>query len=320
MELFAPHASGLLSPLNSYLNDPQVCEIMINRPRQVYVEKEGVMTGYTVPDLTERHLIMLCQLIANESQQQLNHQCPLLSATLHDGSRVQIVLPPTAQYPALAIRRHVLRHCAISDYDVAGCSAQMTPSSINNNLKYLYQKKHWNEFITKAIAGNKNIVISGGTSSGKTTFINACLQYVPMSERIILLEDAREVCLSQDNQVSLLSSKGQQGSCNVTMQDLVQCSLRLRPDRIIVGEMRGKEVCDFIAACSTGHQGSISSIHANNPKGAFMRMVHLYKLNNVPSMTDQDIMREIKTVVDVIVQLEKTANGRSLQSIYFNCD
>lgn len=139
-------------------------------------------------------------------------------------------------------------------------------------LVRLYQQQNWADFVKCAIELKKNIVISGGTSSGKTTFLNACLRHIPLSERIILLEDAREIDIPHPNQVSLLSSKGDQALAKVSMQDLVQCCLRLRPDRIIVGEVRGREILDFLSASSTGHEGSFTSIHANNPRIAFMRM------------------------------------------------
>ena len=117
--------------------------------------------------------------------------------------------------------------------------------------------------------------------------------------------------------MQLVASKGEQGEAKITMQDLVQCCLRLRPDRIIMGEIRGKEILDFISACSTGHEGSISTIHANSPKIALMRMTQLYKLNNVPSMTEADIMRELMQVIDVIIQVNKTKAGRQVQEIYY---
>ncbi|MDF1796459.1 MAG: P-type DNA transfer ATPase VirB11 [Coxiellaceae bacterium] len=320
IELFSPNAHGLLSPLSVWLNDPLVSELMINKPQQVYIEKKNVITAHGISEMTERHLVMLCQLIANESQQQLNQQYPLLSATLRDGSRVQIVLPPIAQYPTLAIRRQVISKATLAEYENLNFYTDIKKNVCDSNLllKDLYQQKRWPDFIKAAIESKKNIVISGGTSSGKTTFLNSCLRHIPLTERIIVLEDTREIFLSQPNHVCLLSSKGQQGKSNISMQDLVQCSLRLRPDRIIVGEIRGSEICDFIAACSTGHDGCLTSVHANNPKAAIMRMLQLYKLNNVPSMTDRDILREINSVVDVVIQLEKTSTGRRLQDIHFN--
>ncbi len=132
-----------------------------------------------------------------------------------------------------------------------------------------------------------------------------------------MLEDTREIETPHENQVQLLATKGEQGLAKISMQDLVQCSLRLRPDRIIMGEIRGKEILDFVSACSTGHEGSLTTIHANNPRIAFMRMTQLYKLNHLPAMTDDDILRELKEVIDIIVQVGKTKNGRQVNSIYY---
>ena len=151
----------------------------------------------------------------------------------------------------------------------------------------------------------------------KPLILNALLSHIPDHERIISLEDARELEIPHSNKVQLLASKSEQGMAKVNMQDLVQCCLRLRPDRIIMGEIRGKEILDFLASSSTGHEGSITSIHANNPHIAFMRMTQLYKLNNVPSMTDSDILRELKTVIDIVLQQQKTEKGRMLHQVYY---
>ncbi len=322
-----PNAAGLLAPLAPWLKDENVSEILMNKPGEVYIEKSGQFKRYSVPELNERAVTMLFQLIANENQQQLNASSPLLSASLADGSRVQLVLPPTAKFHTLAIRRKVVQQLSLTAYEESRFYRYAKSFAIQDNqqhlsedekqLHQLYQQQAWGPFVRLAIDLKKNIVISGGTSSGKTTYLNACLQHIPLHERLLLLEDAREITTPHPNQVSLLASKGQQGLANVTMQDLVQCCLRLRPDRIIIGEIRGKEILDFLGACSTGHAGSITSIHANNPRIALMRMTQLYKQNNVPAMSDDDIMHEINQVVDVIIQLEKTAQGRQVQSIYY---
>ncbi len=325
---YAPTSDGLLAPLQPWLDDPEVAEILLNQPGEIYVEKKGRLERFDVPAFNERSVQSVFQLIANENRQELGEHKPLLSASLKDGSRVQIVLPPTAKYPTLSIRRKVVRHFTLDDYRHIDFYRKATAFGLNadhfsqlseceKELVVLYQQQQWGAFIQKAIECKKNIVISGGTSSGKTTYLNACLRHIPEHERILLLEDAREIDIPHLNQVSLLSSKGEQGLAKVSMQDLVQCCLRLRPDRIIIGEIRGKEVLDFLGACSTGHEGSLTSIHANNPRIALMRMTQLYKQNNVPSMSDQDILREINEVVDVIVQLDKNEQGRHVRSIYY---
>lgn len=326
---YAPHAKGLLAPLTPWLSDARVSEVILNKPKEIYVEKDGLLRRYAVPEFDEFTLNLLFQLVANENNQELTPQKPLLSGSLSDGARIQLVLPPTAGDYTFAIRRKVVRHLTLKDYrktayfnqvkpfDVKADTIQSLPQPERELIK-LYKMQKWVDFIKHAITCKKNIVISGGTSSGKTTFLNACLNEIDLNERIITLEDTREIEIPHPNQVNLLATKGEQGLAQVSMQGLVQCCLRLRPDRIIMGEIRGAEVLDFINACSTGHEGSLTSVHANNPRIAFMRMTQLYKLNNVPSMSDEDILRELKEVVDVIVQLHKAPKeGRMMQSIYY---
>ncbi len=328
MTHYRPASEGLLEPIKKFLDDSLTSEILINRPQEIYVEKQGRMERYEVPAFNERTLLTLFQLIANENHQEISEANPLLSGSLLDGSRVQLVLPPTSKYPALSIRRKVAQKRELADYEQEGfyekafgakvearTLVDLSPSE--QKLATLYHEKAWPAFVKQAILMKKTIVISGGTSSGKTTFLNACLRHIPSEERLLVLEDTREIETFHKNQLQLLASKGEQGVAKVSMQDLVQASLRLRPDRIVVGEIRGKEILDFLAAASTGHDGSMTSIHANNPAIAFMRMSQMYKLNNVPSMTDEDIYRELKTVIDIIIQLEKTSDGRRVQSVFY---
>lgn len=325
---YAPNSRGLLAPLTPWLDDAEVSEILMNQPGEVYVEKQGQLTRHEVPALTLSAVHRLFQLIANENAQRLGDEHPLLSASLYDGSRVQVVLPPTARQHTLSIRRKVVRSLSLDDYEASGFYQQAQAFDVmadslsqlpeeEQTLVALYQQHQWSAFIRQSIRLKKTIVISGGTSSGKTTFLNACLREIPLTERIILLEDTREIDSPHPNQVSLISSKGEQGLASVSMQSLVQCCLRLRPDRIIVGEVRGPEVLDFLSASATGHEGSLTSLHANNPRLALMRMTQLYKQNNVPSMTNADILREINEVVDIIVQVGKGPHGRRVQSIYY---
>lgn len=323
-----PGSAGLLKPLKKWLQDPEVSEILLNKPEEVYIEKVGVLKRYSVHEFNLPLLMHLFQLIANENRQEINETKPLLSGSLQDGSRIQLVFPPTARYPTFAIRRKVIQNICLSDYEKHNFY-QQTVALVDHRrravplletehvLQQAYREKNWPCFVRKALALKKNIVISGSTSSGKTTFLSACLREIPKSERILLLEDTREVHIPHPNQVSLLSHKNEQGFAKVSMQDLVQCALRLRPDRIILGEIRGREILDFLGASLTGHAGSITSIHANNPHVALMRMKQLYKQNNVPSMSDEDIRQEINQVVDIIIQLTKGPTGRYVQSIYY---
>lgn len=323
---FKPGVEGLLSPLTPWLFDDAVSEILINQPQEVFIEKRGVMSRYDLPALTRLHLKRLFNLIANENHRVINEEQPLLSGNLYDGTRVQLVIPPAARDYTLSIRRKTLTQVTLEDYEQQGffqSASASTDISMHNDaeeqmLLRLYQSRQWKPFIQQAILFKKNIIISGGTSSGKTTFLNACIAEIPHEERLITLEDTFELTPPHANCVRLFSPKttGHQQQ-HISMQDLVQCSLRLRPDRILMGEIRGKEILDFIAACATGHEGSMTSIHANNPKIAFMRMAQLYKLNNVPSMRDEDILRELETVIDVIIQLEKRDDRRFVSSVYY---
>ena len=324
---FSPTSSGLLEPLSSWLQDAAIAEIMLNRPQEIYVEKQGNMQRFNVPAYNEHMLANLFQLIANENHQELNVQHPLLSGNLADGSRIQLVLPPIAKYYTFAIRRKVAARLQLDDYVKQDYYRKMTICNINHQynllpdeekqLIALFRQKDWPTFIKQAIIYRKNIVISGGTSSGKTTYLNACLRHVNITDRLLILEDTREIDTPHPNQVNLLAVKQKSALANISMQDLVQCCLRLRPDRMIMGEIRGKEVLDFIAACNTGHAGSMTSIHANNPHIAFMRMMQMYKQNNVPAMTNEDILHELKETIDIIIQLNKTPAGCLAHSIYY---
>ncbi len=272
MTHYSPGSSGLLQPLTTWLSDPEVSEILLNQPKEIWIEKQGRLILHQVPEFSEAHLSRLFQLIANENQQRLSNEFPLLSGSLSDGSRVQLCLPPTSKHYAFAIRRKVVQSFSLSDYEKGHFYGSVKRVQLHKSSESLreeegdlidaYEAGDWDFFIRRAILKKKNMVVSGGTSSGKTTFLNACLKEIPSQERLVILEDTRELEVPHQNQVQLLASKGLQGEAKVTMQDLVQASLRLRPDRILMGEIRGAEILDFVSACSTGHEGSMTSIHA----------------------------------------------------------
>lgn len=316
---FAPGVSGLLEPLHTYLNDEAVSEILINKPEEVFIEKNGDMLQIHDKRLTSSFLRRLFLMMANSNQQVLSENTPILSGNLPDGSRIQCVIPPASLHETLSIRKFSLKVMRFEDYETQGFfEGGFNRQTNQTQLLELYQQKAWQSFLRLAIQLKKTILISGATSSGKTTFLNACVNEIPQDERLITLEDTYEIALSHPNIVRLKALKPLGDKVlNLTMQDLVQASLRLRPDRIIMGEIRGREVFDFIAASSTGHNGSIATIHADSPKGAFRRMAQLYKLNHVPSMTEEDIYQLLHDAIDVIVQLKKTPDGRKLVEVYY---
>lgn len=323
-----PGVEGLLSPLMPWLNNPEVSEVMINAPQEVFVEIRGTMTRHVVPVLTPLYLQRLFQMIANESNQRLDEAHPLLSGNLYNGCRVQLIIPPVSVHHTLAIRKSSIAHLSLDDYESHRFYQRIKPvglsplghdalNSAEQELLHLYQAGYWSAFIKLALACRKTIIISGGTSSGKTTYLKACLEAIDAKERIILLEDTRELVTPHINHVALLASKGNQGKAFVDMQTLVQATLRLRPDRLIMGEIRGKEIMDFVTACSTGHEGSMTSIHANDPHMAMNRMVQMYKQNNVPSMRDEEIREELHSVIDIILQINKTQSQRLAMYCYY---
>ncbi len=326
---YTPGAEGLLSPLLLWLCDKSVSEIMINKPGEVYIEQGGLMTRFELAALDRVHLKRLFTFISNEANQSLNEDSPLLSGNLYDGSRVQLVIPPTAKDYTLSIRRQSTKTLSLDDYrhsnfynkarayDIHAPAASYATKE-DEALEQLYHAGNWADFMASAVQFKKNIIISGETSSGKTTYLNALAAHIPKHERIITLEDTYEINIPHLNQVNLLAIKKTDGNTPVvSMQDLVQCSLRLRPDRLLMGEVRGKEVLDFISACSTGHDGSITTIHAPNPRMAFLRMIGMVRQNNVAGMRDEDIRHLLDEVIDIIVQVHPTDDGRLMDGVYY---
>lgn len=318
---FAPGVMGLLAPLQDFLEDAEVSEILINRPQEVFVERAGTMLRFDIPVLTSHYLRRLFALIANENKQLLSQTSPILSGNLEDGSRVQLVVPPAALHETLSIRKFTLQALSFEDYENQGffnTNDAKLKDTTDETLLSLYRAQNWQDFLKTALLAKKNIVISGATSSGKTTFLNSCLSQIPRNERLITLEDTYEINAPHQNIVRLKVLKPfGENQHNITMQDLVQASLRLRPDRIIMGEIRGSEIFDFVSACSTGHRGALATIHASSPKVAFMRMAQLYKLNNVSGMNESDIYNVLHEVIDIILQLEKTSDGRRMTTVYY---
>ena len=318
--------ASMLAPIQDFLDDTSVSEILINRPQEVFVERDGHMLRFDLPMLTSKYLHRLFSLMANENGQILSTTQPLLSGSLLDGSRIQLCIPPVVPHETLSIRKFLVQNLSFEDYERFGFFESTTAVGLKHDfvdskddlLHQLHHEQQWSQFIQHAILAKKNIVICGGTAQGKTTFLNTCVARMPLHERLVILEDTYEIKVPHQNIVRLKVAKNPaHEQPPVDMQTLVQTSLRLRPDRLIMGEIRGKEIFDFVSACSTGHRGSVVTLHANNPKSAFMRMTQLYKLNNVPSMTNADIASELHEVIDVVVQLGRLDGHRRLTQVYY---
>lgn len=244
-----------LKPIMVLLSKDGVNEISINEPNEAWVEKRGDMFKVNLPGYDSKHLKSLARLIAESTDQRISEETPLLSATLPEGQRIQVVFPPACENHTviLSIRKKSELAWTLEDYEKMGAFDNTATEQIvdENNviLSKLLKANRIKDFLYQSILVKKNIIISGGTSTGKTTFTNACLRAIPRIERLISVEDAREIDLeAHPNKVHLLASKGGQGRAKVTTQDLIETCLRLRPDRIIVGELRGSEAFSFLRA------------------------------------------------------------------------
>lgn len=308
-----PFLDAYLAPISSVLVQPDVTDIYINHPGEIWIERlGGAIERQAVPTLTEAGLWRLARQIASLSHQGINREHPLLSARLPDGSRVQIVAPPATRGPlAMAIRRHVSAHLTLDDYASGGAFAGLDeqargePSTDNASPAAL---------LAEAVRQRRTILISGGTSTGKTTFLNALMREIPDHERLILIEDTPELQLSHANAIGLVAVKGELGEARVTADDLLQASLRMRPDRIILGELRGNEAYTFLRAINTGHPGSMTTIHADSPAKAIEQLA-LIILQSGTRLSREDVAHYIRGTVDLFVQLERRGGKRVVRTI-----
>ncbi|MFW0778263.1 MAG: P-type DNA transfer ATPase VirB11 [Rickettsiales bacterium] len=313
-----------LAPLKPFFEQPKVSEISINKPGEVWVEIGGDMTHHEVPEFDLDHLKGLGRLVAQATEQKISEEAPLLSATLPDGYRIQVVFPPACEPStvAMSIRKQTILNLDLEQYEALGAFqntiVRKQANPIDAKLRALLDQGAVKEFITEAILAKKNIIISGGTSTGKTTFLNAALKVVPPTERIITCEDAREIMIPHiENRVHLLASKGGQGRSKVTMQELIEACLRLRPDRLMLGELRGKEAFSFMRAVNTGHPGSISTLHADTPQLATEQLVLMIMQAGL-GVTREQIKTYVENVINVIIQLKRGERGmRYVSEIYF---
>lgn len=315
-----------LSPLKPFLDDREVVEISVNRPGQVYVERLGAayMETHELPELTTAEIVNIGERVAASTNQFVSPANPILSAALPTGERIQIVLPPAApDGGTLSIRKQVISNFSLEDYRDRGSFDQVTVavgglSETEQALIAQLSARDIYGFIRTAIVNRISILISGGTSSGKTTFLNACLKSVDPHERIITLEDTRELFPPQKNAVHLLASRGDQGTASVTIQSLLEASLRMRPDRLFVGEVRGAEAFAFLRAINTGHPGSMSTVHADTPLGAYEQLAMMVMQSGLSAAYPKaDLISYIQSVIPIVIQLRREGGRRGVSEIYF---
>lgn len=303
------------APLRGYLQSPDVVEICINEPGIAFVERVGQpgMMRYVMPELTAERMRFMAERVAAASHQFINEEEPILSASLPDGARVQVVLPPAApKGGAIVIRRQVTRQLVLDDYAASGAlrSTLVTDSAYQLTddetlLCDLIARGNIESFLREAVCRRVSMLISGGTGSGKTTFLNALMQEIPDYERLITIEDTPELTPPQENHVSLIATRGNQNVARVDPRHLVEASLRMRPDRLLLGEIRGGEAIDFLQAINTGHPGSLSTVHANSPSAAYTRLALLVMQGSGGGLglTKVEIVEMLRATVPLVVQL-----------------
>jgi len=289
-----------LGPLEPMLKDPTVSDILVNAYNQVYVERFGKLEPTNARFKDNQHLMRIIDKIVSAVGRRVDESNPMVDARLADGSRVNVIIPPLAlEGPILSIRRFSVTPLEIEDL----IRFKTVPETISDILRGLVQTRH-------------NILIAGGTGSGKTTFLNILSRFIPEGERIITIEDAAELQLKQVHIVRLETRPPNiEGKGEVTQRDLVRNCLRMRPDRIVLGEVRGGEALDMLQAMNTGHDGSITTIHANSARDALLRLETMVSMANfdIPS---QSIKKYISSAIDIIVHIARLSDGtRKMMSL-----
>jgi pilus assembly protein CpaF len=292
-----------LGPLEPLLADPSVTDILVNGHAQIYVERRGRLEKTVARFKDDVHLMRIIEKIVSAVGRRVDETTPMVDARLADGSRVNAIVPPLAlDGPIMSIRRFGSDPLGPDDLVAIGA---LTPESL--------------EILRCVVKGRLNVLVSGGTGAGKTTLLNVLSTFIPDTERIVTIEDSAELLLRQDHVVRLETRPANiEGRGKIAQRDLVINSLRMRPDRIIVGEVRGGEALDMLQAMNTGHDGSLTTIHANSPRDALMR------IETMVAMTGLDIPQraarnQIASALDVVIQLERLSDGKrrltSLQEI-----
>ncbi len=313
-----------LGPLHTFFEQEGITEISINRPGEIWVERFGEMEHHDIPEFTFDHLRSMGHLVAQSTNQMVSEEKPLLAATLPDGYRIQVVFPPACEpyTVAMSIRKQTVINLNLEQYEAIGAFESTIVRKNENEddimLRKLLDQGAIREFISKAVKLRRNVIVSGGTSTGKTTFMNAALKEIPIDERVLTVEDAREINIDHlPNRVHLVASRGGQGRALVTTQDLIEACLRLRPDRIVVGELRGVEAFSYLRAINTGHPGSITTLHADSPALAIEQLILMIMQSNL-GLKREEIKDYVQAIVNVIIQLKRGPKGkRYVSEVYF---
>jgi Flp pilus assembly protein, ATPase CpaF len=282
-----------LGPIESLLSDEGITEIMVNGPKQVYIERAGRLQLTNVVFRDDEHVMHIIDKIVSPLGRRIDESQPMVDARLQDGSRVNAIIPPLAlNGPTITIRKF-----------------SASPYQVNDLLRFGSLNPPMARFLEAAVRARLNIIISGGTGSGKTTLLNALVGYIPGGERIITVEDAAELKLGQEHVISLESrSENIEGKGAVTIRDLVRNCLRMRPDRIVVGEVRGGEAVDMLQAMNTGHDGSLTTGHANSPRDMLARLETMVMMSGM-ELPLKAIRQQVCSAIDLVVHTSRLRDG-----------
>lgn len=280
-------------PITKLLDDPEVSEVMVNGPHKIFIEKNGLVTKTNIQFDDDNHLLRIIEKIVLPLGRHVDYDSPTVDARLPDGSRVNAVVSPVAlDGPSLTIRKFRKDRMKVQDL-----------------INYGTLTENMAEFLRACVVSRMNIVVSGGTGSGKTTLLNVLSEFIPNDQRIVTIEDAAELQLQQDHIVRMeTKKKNTDGKGEVTIRDLVINALRMRPDRIVVGECRGGEALDMLQAMNTGHDGSLTTVHANSPRDAISRLEILVMMSGM-DLPVRVIRQQVTSAVDVIVHQTRMKDG-----------
>ncbi len=287
-----------IGPIEDLLSDPAVTDILVNGPNTVYVERQGRLQRTALKFRDEQHVFEVARRIAGSVGRRLDEASPMVDARLKDGSRVNVIAPP------LSVNGTIISIRKFSP-DVMDLSDLVTLKTLSEEIC---------RFLKIAMKSRLNILVSGGTGAGKTTFLNAISGLIDETERVVTIEDAVEIRLLSPHVVSLETrQQNSEGSGEVSQRDLLRNCLRMRPDRIIVGEVRGSEAYDMLQAMNTGHDGSMSTIHANSCRDALVRLENLV-LTSQPNLQGSSARQQISSAVDLVIHLQRTPQGKRIIS------
>lgn len=315
----------LLLPLSRFLRDETLYEVIVNRPGKVVTEGADGWQTHDMPDLSYDRLMRLARAVASFSNQSIDETHPILSATLPDDERIQIVIPPATATGTVSvtIRKPSMVLLSLDDLDSGGLFAKVSRAiskddEADRKLLEFYRIGAYKQFLREAVLARKNIIISGATGSGKTTLSKALIRYIPDTERVIAIEDTPELVIPQPNHVRLFYSKGGQGTAKIGAKDLLESCLRMRPDRILLQEIRDGTAFYYIRNVNSGHPGSITTVHADSARLAFEQLILLVKESDGGGDLERHDIREMLTIaIDVIVQCKRIDGRFRVTEIYF---